>query len=161
VLAAVSVLAISSIALVAGCGGDDEGEELSMEELISQGDAICKEGREQFAELQRDPPQSAAESAELTRQLIEITEGEIDALLDLNPPEESQAALDDYIAAREEGLEILNRGLEAAENEDATAYAEAQAQIARSQVDRARFAEQVGFKECSRPLSGDSDESGA
>jgi len=161
VLAAVSVLAISSIALVAGCGGDDDGEELSKEELISQGDAICKEGREQFAELQKDPPQSAAESAELTRQLIEITESEIDALQDLNAPEESQAALDDYIEAREEGLEILNRGLEAAEDEDATAYAEAQAQIARSQVDRARFAEQVGFKECSRPLSGDSDESGA
>jgi hypothetical protein len=157
---AIVLAALSALALAIGCGGDD-GEELTKEELIAQGDAICKEGREQFAQLQKDPPQSAAESAELTRQLIEITEEEIDALRDLNAPEDSQAALDDYIEAREEGLEILNRGLEAAEDEDATAYAEAQAQIARSQVDRARLAERVGFKECSRPLSGDSDESGA
>jgi hypothetical protein len=157
VAATVSVLAISSIALIAGCGGGD-GEELTREELIAQGDEICKQGRQQFVELQKDPPQSAAESAELTRQLIEITEEEIDDLRDLNAPAESQQALEEYLEAREAGLEILETGLQAAEDEDATAYAEAQAQIARSQVDRARLAERVGFKECSRPLS-DADQS--
>jgi hypothetical protein len=152
-------VALFSIALLAGCGGGD-GEELTEEEFLTQGDEICKEGRAQFAELQRDPPQSAAESAELTRQLIEITEAEIDDLRDLNAPAESQEALDDYLAAREAGLEILEKGLQAAEDEDATAYAEAQAQIARSQVDRARLAERVGFSECSQPL-GDGDQSGS
>jgi hypothetical protein len=153
------VVAVWSIAVLAGCGGD--GDELTEEEFLTQGDEICKEGRQQFAELQKDPPQSAAESAELTRQLIEITEAEIDDLRDLNAPAESQEALDRYLEAREAGLEILERGLQAAEDEDATAYAEAQAQIARSQVDRARLAERVGFEECSRPLSGDEGQSGS
>jgi hypothetical protein len=148
------VAAISSIALLAGCGGGD-GDELTQEEFVAQGDEICREGRQQFAELQRDPPQSAAESAELTRQLIEITEEEIEGLRGLDGPPESQERLADYLEAREAGLEILRDGLEAAESEDAEAYAEAQARIARSQVDRARLAERVGFTECSRPLSGD------
>jgi hypothetical protein len=143
-----------------GCGGDD-GEELTREEFLAQGDEICKEGRTQFAELQRDPPQSAAESAELTRQLIEITEGEIEDLRALDPPAESEQALADYLESREAGLEILEKGLEAAENEDAQAYAEAQAQISRSQVDRARLAERVGFSECSQPLGGRTDEAGS
>jgi hypothetical protein len=152
----VAAVTIVLAAALAGCGGGDE-DELTREELVAQGDEICKQGRQQFAELQRDPPQSAAESAELTRQLIEITEAEIDDLNDLDAPEESQDALADYLEAREQGLEILRRGLEAAEDEDAEAYAEAQAEIARSQLDRARLAERVGFDECSRPLSGEAD----
>jgi hypothetical protein len=149
-----SVLAaISSIPLLVGCGGGDE--KLTQEEFIAQGDQICTEGRQQFVELQKDPPQSAAESAELTRQLIEITEEEIDDLRDLEGPPESEGPLADYLEAREAGLEILRDGLEAAESEDAEAYAEAQARIARSQIDRARLAERVGFTECSRPLSAD------
>ena len=50
---------------------------------------------------------------------------------------------------------MLEKGLAAAEDEDSEAYAEAQAEIARQQVDRARLAEKVGFSECSRPLTGD------
>jgi hypothetical protein len=145
------------VALLAGCGpgcgpfgGDDE---LTKEELIAQGDEICKQGREQYQELQQNPPKTASEAAELTRRLIEITEGEIAELRDLNAPPESQEALDDYLAAREAGLEVLRDGLAAAEDQDAQAYAEAQAKIAEGQVHRSRLAEQVGFTECSRPLT--------
>jgi hypothetical protein len=160
IFAAGLAVAVWSTALLVGCGGGD-GDELTQEEFVAQGDEICKEGRAQFAELQKDPPHSAAESAELTRQLIEVTEGELEDLRDLDPPAESEQALADYLESREAGLEIMEKGLEAAENEDAQAYAEAQAQIARSQVDRARLAERVGFKECSRPLSGQAEESGS
>jgi hypothetical protein len=160
VLFGVAVVAIAVVvAAIAGVGpfdGDGEGEELTEEEFIARGDEICTEGRERFAELQQDPPKSAGEAAELTRQLIEITEGEIDDLRALNAPADLEAPLDDYLESREAGVEILRDGLEAAENEDADAYAEAQAQIARSQVDRARLAEEVGFTGCSRPLTAES-----
>ena len=136
----------------AGCGPfGDEG--LTEEEFIAEGNAICERGREQYLELQRDPPSSASEAAELTRRLIEITESEIEDLRELNAPGASEDALDDYLESREAGLEILRDGLEAAEDQDAQAYSEAQAQVARGQVDRARLAERVGFSECSRPLS--------
>jgi hypothetical protein len=159
-LFAVALVAVAvAVAAIAGVGpfdGEGEGDELTADELIAQGDEICTEGRERFAELQEDPPKSAAEAAELTRQLIEITEGEIDDLRALNAPADLEAPLNDYLDSREAGVEILSDGLEAAENEDADAYAEAQAQIARSQVDRARLAEEVGFTECSRPLTAQS-----
>src|SRR5918996_1057382 len=124
-LFAVAIVAVAvAVAAIAGVGPfDGDGEELTEEELIAQGDEICIEGRERFAELQEDPPKSAAEAAELTRQLIEITEGEIDDLRALNPPADLEAALDDYLEAREAGVEILRDGLEAAEDEEADAYA--------------------------------------
>jgi hypothetical protein len=131
-------------------GGD---EELTDEQYKAEGNAICERGREQYVELQKDPPQSAAAAAELTRNLIEITEDEIEDLRDLDAPLDREDALDDYLESRQAGVRILEEGLTAAEDEDAQAYAEAQAQIARGQVDRARLAEQAGLTECSRPLT--------
>jgi hypothetical protein len=150
---ALAMLMLGAAAL-AGCGPLGDGDELSKAEFIAQGDEICKRGREQYLELQKDPPQSAAEAAELTRGLIKITETEIDDLRDLNAPPDSEDALEHYLDSREAGLRILEQGLAAAEDEDSEKYAEAQAQIARQQVDRARLAEKVGFSECSRPLTG-------
>ena len=144
---------LGAVAL-AGCGPFGDDEELSKAEFIAQGDEICKRGREQYLELQKDPPQSAAEAAELTRSLIEITENEIDDLRGLNAPLDSEDALEDYLDSRVAGLRVLEQGLAAAEDEDSDAYAEAQAQIARQQVDRVRLADRVGFSECSRPLTG-------
>jgi hypothetical protein len=152
--AATLVALVLGAAALGGCGPFGGEEELSRAEFISQGDQICERGRERYLELQKDPPQSAAEAAELTRSLIEITQDEIDALRDLDAPPDSEDALEDYLDSREAGLEVLEKGLAAAEDEDSEAYAEAQAQIARQQVDRARLAEKVGFSECSRPLSG-------
>jgi hypothetical protein len=151
-LPAAATLALAAAGLAA-CGPFGDGEELSKSEFIKRGDQICREGREKYLELQKDPPQSSAEAADLTRSLIEITRNEIDELRDLDAPVESEDALEVYLESREAGLRVLEQGLEAAESEDAAAYAEAQAQIARQQVDRARLAEKVGFSECSQPLS--------
>ena len=160
-LVSLSVVAVAVAAgAIAGIGPFDgeEGEELTADEVATRGDEICTEGREQFAELQRDPPQSADEAAELTRQLVEITEEEMEGLRAMNVPDGVQGALDRYLEAREQGLAILRDGLEAAEEEDAEAYADAQAEIADSQVERARLAKEVGFTECSRPLTAEAGE---
>lgn len=148
------ILACALLAgVLTGCGPFGADDELTEEEFIAEGNAICKQGREQYLELQKDPPQSASEAAELTRSLIEITQGEIDDLRALNAPVDSEDALEGYLAAREAGLEVLREGLAAAEEQDAQGYAEAQARIARGQVDRSRLADEVGLSECSRPLT--------
>ena len=155
----VALTGLAALALAmgaAGCGPFGDGEELSEAEFIARVYAICKTGREEYLELQKNPPQSAAEAADLTRSLIDITQNEIDDLRDVNAPASLEGPLEDYLDSREAGIDVLEKGLAAAEDEDADAYAEAQAQIARQQVDRARLAEKVGFKECSRPLTGDS-----
>jgi hypothetical protein len=148
----VAALTLCAAAL-GGCGPLGDDEELTDEQYEAEGNAICESGREQYLELQQDPPQSSAAAAELTRNLIEITEGEIEDLGDLDAPLDREDALQDYLDSREAGVRILEEGLAAAEDEDAEAYAEAQAQIARGQVDRARLAEKAGLTECSRPLT--------
>jgi hypothetical protein len=154
-------MAAACCVLVAGCGPfGGGGGELTRDELITQGDEICKRGRDQYLELQKNPPQTAEASAALTEKLIEITEAEIADLRDLDAPADSEQALDAYLQAREAGVDVLREGLAAAQDHDAEAYAEAQARIAEGQVHRARLAHEVGFTECSRPFS-DSANSGS
>jgi hypothetical protein len=152
-VAMAGVLAASTLGAFAGCGSDSD--ELSEEELVAEGNEICLEAREAFAELQDAPPTTAREAADLTEQLLGIAEDELDQISALEPPSDLQDELDSYLAARERGIELLRDGLEAAESEDAAAYADAQAAIAAEQVERLELARAVGFTECSRPLGGE------
>jgi hypothetical protein len=129
-------------------------DELSREELIAEGNEICAEAQAAFADLQADPPTTAREAADLTEQLIGISEDELEEIGDLDAPAELDDELDRYLDARERGIELLRDGLEAARDEDATAYAEAQASVAEDQVERLKLAREVGFTECSRPATG-------
>jgi hypothetical protein len=151
-------LATLLIALLAGCGGGGSsstsstgGEELTKSELIAKGDAICKDAHDRFAELQGAPPTTAEETATFTQQLIDITETEVSQLRALTAPASVKPALDDYLKALDKNVAVLEEGLAAAQNSDATAYADAQAKAVKDQVDRLQLAQAVGFKECSRP----------
>ena len=130
------------------------GGELSREEFLQRGDEICAEAHDEFRDLQDTPPRTAAGAADLTGSLLEISRGELDELRDLDGPDELQGPLDRYLAAREDGIAEIEAGLRAAEEEDAQAYAEAQARVAAGQLRRLRLAQAVGFEECSRPLIG-------
>lgn len=141
----VAVAALLDLGPFGGGGG-----ELSKPEFIAKGDGICKDAHEQFAQLQQSPPSSAPEAVALTQRLIGISENELNQIRDLDAPPEVQPALDRYLRAREQGIGILRQGLEAAQNEDARAYAAAQAKITAGQVHRLKLAQAVGFSECSR-----------
>jgi hypothetical protein len=143
-------------AALAGCGpfGDDGGdgdgaEPAGEEELLRSGDEICRTAQERVAEVQREPPTSRAESVRFARDLIAIFEDEVVQLAALEPPEEQSADLDRYLDAREEAIGLLEEGLAAAQENDAEGYANAQAEVAAGQVERAELARQVGFTECS------------
>jgi hypothetical protein len=137
---------------LAGCGGGGEST-LNKADFVSKGDQICKEAHDQFAELQKSPPTTAAEAAALTQKLIEISTSELDQIRGLDAPADVQPALDRYVKAREQGIALLKKGLAAAENGNARAYATAQAEIAKGQVGRLKLARAVGFNECSRPAA--------
>jgi len=129
-------------------------EELGEAEFLARGDEICREAHREFEDLQRRAPNTASEAAELTGSLIEISEGELDRIRDLNAPASVERSLRRYLDAREEAIEQLHKGREAAEDRDALAYADAQAKVASGQVHRQKLAKQVGFDECSRVLFG-------
>jgi hypothetical protein len=152
---AARAVALLTAAALAGCGpfGGDGGaggaEPASEEELTRSGDEICRAAQEQVAEVQRDPPTNRAESVRFARELIAIFEDEVAQLAALEPPEERRADLDRYLDAREEAIGLLAEGRAAAKQNDAEGYANAQAEVAAGQVERAQLARQVGFSECS------------
>jgi hypothetical protein len=152
-IAALGVAALVAIAIVADLGPFAD-EELSEAEFLARGDEVCREAHEEFEDLQAQNPNTASEAAGLTGSLIEISEGELDQIRDLNAPASVERPLDRYLGSREDGIEQLQKGLEAAEDGDAFAYADAQAKVAAEQVHRLKLAKQVGFTECSRVLFG-------
>ncbi len=143
---------------VGACGGGggsssttSTAAELTKSELVAQGDAICKDAHDRFAELQGSLPTTAEETATFTKKLIDITESEVTQLRALNPPASVKPALDSYLKSLDKNVDVLKQGLKAAQQSDATAYARAQAQAVKGQVKRLQYAQAVGFKECSRP----------
>lgn len=157
----IHILALAAIAAAAltGCGGGGGSSTsttasagaLSKQELIAKGDAICQQAREQFQQLQQNPPTTAEDAAALTQKLIDITESELSQLRQLTPPASAESSMDDYLKAMEKNVGVLKQGLKAAQQGDATGYAEAQAKTVSQQVERLQLARSVGFNECSRP----------
>jgi hypothetical protein len=157
VLGALGLLAaIAALAAVFDVGPfeNEGGSSLTKAEFIAKGDRACKRAHDQFAELQQTPPNSAEGAVALTQNLIEISENELSQIRSLDAPPELEGALDRYVAAREEGIAILERGLEAAQDRNQRAYAGAQADIAAGQVERLELAQAVGFSECSVVQTG-------
>jgi hypothetical protein len=154
-----AIAAIAAVAVLAGCGGGGgtstsstpSGEPLTKQELIAEGDEICRQAGEQFQQLQQSPPTSAEAAVTFTQKLIDIQQTQLTQLRELNPPAAVQSSLEDYLKALEKNISILKQGLEAAQNSDATGYAKAQAKTVSQQVERLQLARAVGFKECSRP----------
>ncbi len=150
VLAVGILIAIAAIFGLGPCAEDD----LSVTEYLARGDEICTRAHDEFLDLQSATPRTPAEAAELVRALIDVAEEERDAIADLPAPISVSGRVDSYLAARDAGITQLNDGLKAAEAEDASAYRDTQAGLESSQARRQALAHEVGFNECSKPLSG-------
>jgi hypothetical protein len=147
-IAAVGFATASLAAAITGCGGGPD--QVSAEELVQQGDEICQEGQERFEEIQSDPPANSNEAVDQTDLLIQESEDELNALRDLEPPDELRDPFDRYLEARGRALEYLRRGRDAAEGQDSEAYLEAQQGVAKRARERRQLAEAVGFQVCSK-----------
>ena len=120
-------------------------------DFVAKGNEICQQARDQFTAAQQNPPNTAQGTADLQRNLIDISENELNELSALAAPPELKPPLDRYLEARRQGINVLKQGLKAAENSDAAAYSAAMAKLAASQVHRLKLAQAVGLDQCSRP----------
>jgi hypothetical protein len=135
------------LSLAGGCGGGKE--EVSAAELAQKAAVICGRERSSFARIQAHPPPNASVAADQTSELIKATEDANSQLRDLRPPEELESAYDRYLQARDRVLDEMNRGKDAAENQDSAAYGTAQAAVARGAKQRRTLARLLRLRVCS------------
>lgn len=147
-----ALVVTAAIFVVLDVGPFGPGEELERGEFETRGNAICREARQEFDELQRTPPRTAREAEELTARLLEISDQEQVALAELSPPAELEAGMGRYLEVRRAGIELMREGVDAAADGDASAYARAQKRVAAGQPERAKLASAIGLPECSRPV---------
>ena len=140
--AAIAAVLALGAGLLAGCG------EPSREELAGQVDEVCVEEAAAFEELSES---AAAESADVAAQLesgAAIREEALDALRELEAPDDLQQPFDDYLALREENLEITRAAVEAAERGDRETLDVATATLADRTAETDLTASQLGADEC-------------
>jgi hypothetical protein len=142
-----ALLAFSGTALTA-CGGGGS-ERVSAAELVQRADAICSRERSSFARIQAHPPPNASVAADQTDELIRASQDANNQLRDLKPPEGLQSSYDRYLEARDRVIDQMNRGKDAAQDQDATTYGAAQAAVARDAPQRRKLARSLGLRVCS------------
>ena len=135
--------------MLAGCGGGGGSERVTAAELVQKADEICAKERSSFARIQKHPPPNPSAATDQTEALIMVTRDANSQLRDLQPPEALQSAYDRYLEARDRVLEEMNRGKDAAQNQDSAAYGAAQAAVARDAPQRRKLAHALGLKACS------------
>jgi hypothetical protein len=145
---AVIVLSAASGMTLAACGGGGS-ERVSPAELVQKADAICSKERDSFVRIQAHPPPNASVAADQTDELIKATKGANAQLRDLKPPEQLQSSYDSYLQARDRVIDEMNRGKDAAQDQDSAAYGAAQAAVARDAPQRRKLARSLGLRVCS------------
>jgi hypothetical protein len=133
---------------IAGCGGGSE--EVSAEELVQKGDEVCGKVQERFAEIQAAPPASATEGADQAGELLGVADDAQAELRELEPPEELRDRYNAYLDARESVSDALERGKQAAEDQDGEVYGKAQEEAVGGAPERRRLARDLGFEVCSQ-----------
>jgi hypothetical protein len=142
-------LAISLVgALGAGCGGGKE--QVTAAELVQKADQACSTEQDRFREIQATPPANATEAADQTKALVQAAENASSALDDLEPPDALRTQFDSYLSARDQAIEDMKKGQDAAENQDSHAYGAAQSAVTKGAPHRKKLAGSLGFKVCSR-----------
>jgi hypothetical protein len=132
-----------AVLAMAGCGGEDA---LTEAELREQGNAICARYDKQIDEI--PVPSAVEEIPAYVTKAAPIVEDEIEALKDLNPPDDDQETFDQLIAEEEKTLAAGRALSEAAEKGDDAAVEKAlnEGNISSNRADE--HARTLGLTDC-------------
>lgn len=138
-----ALLLLVPLLALAACGGDDGS---SRDDYIAEADAICERLNEDIAEANESQPSNLAELRALLDRGLELTREGLEEFEDLDPPEEIEDDVDDFLDSAREQAEVLE------EARDADSIVEG-SQILRErlpEIEEARrdAAEEIGFEEC-------------
>jgi hypothetical protein len=132
---------LSLLLLVAACGGG-----LSKQELVAEGDAICKRINTRMA---KEPdPKTTKDLQRLADRTIELSDPAIEDMEELAPPSELEADFKKFLASLKRQRNLTKK-LGAAAGEDDTAQVqELLGEAQKAQDEYRRLTGKIGFKEC-------------
>ena len=137
---------------VAGCGGDDDDEGPSMQELIAQADAICREADQEQAAVRGSGPRPGiyanfSDRAFLSRYNA-VTRDALRRLRALDAPEEDRKAFDGLVSAVKGSVAAVDKQIAALRARDLPRQSEADRELERSYGDIAVSAGALGLSRC-------------
>jgi hypothetical protein len=136
------VAAPLALVLLPGCGGD----QLSRDELIARGDAVCDRVNRAIA---REPePRTTRELERLARRTVTLSDPAIADLEELEPPDELAGSYEEFIASLKRQRNLAAEVGKAARDGDVGQVQELTASAGRLQEEYRRLTRRIGFKEC-------------
>jgi hypothetical protein len=154
-LASPAALVIVLALLLAACGGT---ERLTKEQLVAQGDSICKEASVKADPIGTNLGNPSAETlpqwSDALGQLLPIYEDLVGKLKALNPPEADQATWDKITGGLDQIVAGIKTAKDAASKGDLAGFQTALAAIDTASGESGQLASDYGFQECGDGGSG-------
>ena len=139
-------VALLAVLVGSACGGGGDGDRLTREEFTSQANAICRDFDKKIDAI--DEPQSIADVVDFADEAIPIFEDGLNRLGELEPPEDLQAKVDEWLGVGDEILEALRDLRDAAEDKN-QARVQQILREAQTKDDRSdTLATQIGATDC-------------
>ena len=140
-----AVLVVTAALALAGCGDDDDGGP-SREDFIAEADALCERLNERVEQVNQTQPTNLEELREVLDEGLEVTDEGLEEFEQLEPPEEIEDEVDEFLDEAREQREVLEDAREA----DSVVEG---AQILRDRLPAIRetrrdLADEIGFEEC-------------
>jgi hypothetical protein len=148
-----TALAALAAAIAAGCGGGGDGERLTREEYIQQADAICADVNQQIEAL--GEPTSLQGLATIGAEAVSATEQGLDALRELQAPEEFEAQVNEAYDLLERQNELGREVVDAAEAGDEAEVNRLIDEISTVDEQADQIAQDLGLQECGKDGLGE------
>jgi hypothetical protein len=143
---ALAILGLTAAFVVAGCGGDGGGGELSTEEFRQEADRICKEFEGKLNDV--EPPTSPDDIQRFVNEAVPVIEDGTNQLNSLDPPSEFQDEWDRISEINEENLDTIRAVRDALENEDLEEATRLMEEAGGNEDEADQLARDIGLTEC-------------
>lgn len=131
------------VVTAAACGG---GDRLSREEYVAKADAICEKYGKQLDALPE--PQTVAEVAGVAERALPIARKGVDELRRLEPPEELESKVDDWLARDAKNVQAIENLRDAAKDGDPAKIRSIVAESAANEKKADALAREIGLAKC-------------
>ena len=144
------VIAAVGLALLAGCGGNGGGGALTKDEFVQEADAICAdvEGKLEDTQAELESATTPEELAQAIDESIPAVRDGVDRLRGLEPPDDLQAQVDEWLELTERNLGRLEDLRDAAEQGDQRALQEIATEAEADEERADGVAREIGLDDC-------------